>query len=100
MTSKYTVRIRINTLRDYMNYQKFIWTHSFHASLNAGGRYLDAHQTERMLFLLPLGEADMHFSWVPDEKMEEFRRFFRSHGLLAEETQQKAGSFRRPAFQA
>ena len=40
----------------------------------------------------------MRFSWVPEDQMEEFRSFFRTHGLLAEES--VAQTFRRPALQA
>lgn len=99
MTNKYTVRIHIGSLKDYMNYQKFIWTHSFHAGIAAGSRYIDAHQTARMLFLLPMNEADMHFSWMPDEKMDEIRSFFRDHGMLTGEDQPAAETLR-PAYQA
>ena len=98
MTIKYSLRIHINSLKDYMNYQKFIWTHSFHATIITGSRYLDAHQTEKLLFHLPVHEAEMRFSWVPEDQMEEFRSFFRTHGLLAEES--VAQTFRRPALQA
>lgn len=99
MTSKYTVRIRMNTLKDYMNYQKFIWTHSFHATVVAGTRYLDAHQTERMLIMMPMNEVEMRFSWMPDEKMEEILRFFKNHNMLADNVQHNADVLR-PAYQA
>lgn len=99
MTNKYTVRIRMNTLKDYMNYQKFIWTHSFHAGIAANGRYLDAHQTERMFIMMPMHEIEMRFSWMPDEKMKEIRRFFKNHDMLAEDTSVAADGFR-PAYQA
>lgn len=99
MTNKYTVRIYMNSLKDYMNYQKFIWTHSFHADILAGSRYLDAHQTERMLFLMPIHEMEMRFSWMPEEKMDEIRGFFKNHGMLAEDASQMSGQLR-PAYQA
>lgn len=99
MTNKYTVRIHMNTLKDYMNYQKFIWTHSFHAGVLAGSRFLDAHQTERMLFLLPIHEMEMRFSWMPEEKMDEIIGFFRNHGMLSDEVQTGTEAFR-PAYQA
>ena len=99
MTNKYTVRIRMNSLKDYMNYQKFIWTHSFHATVVAGTRYLDAHQTERMLIMMPMHEIEMRFSWMPEDKMDEIRSFFRSHGMLTEDVQIAADGFR-PAYQA
>ena len=99
MTSKYTVRIRMNSLKDYMNYQKFIWTHSFHATVVAGTRCLDAHKTERMLFMLPMHEIEMRFSWMPDENMNKILSFFRNHGMLAEDTQVN-GDVLHPAYQA
>lgn len=89
----------MNTMKDYMNYQKFIWTHSFHADILAGGRYLDAHQTERMLFMMPMHDIEMHFSWMPDEKMEQIRHFFRNHGMLADNAERTVDTFR-PAYQA
>ena len=99
MTNKYTVRIRMNNMKDYMNYQKFIWTHSFSAGIAANSRYLDAHQTERMLFMMPMNEIEMRFNWMPDAKMDEIRRFFKNHNMLAEDANVAADGFR-PAYQA
>ncbi len=99
MTNKYTFRIHISNLKEYMSYQKFIWTHSFHASIIAGSRYVDAHQTGRLLAMLPLQDAEIRFSWLTDEELEEIARFFRSHSLLADTETARAGISGRPAYQ-
>lgn len=99
MSGKYTLHIHIRNLTDYMNYLKFIWTHSFSGTISISGRCIDAHNAVYLLLQVPFDDGELRFSWMPDETMEEYLRFFREHYLLAGRDSRSLYRGNRPAFQ-